>query len=84
MDRHSLSLDDVRFFSPPVPLGTTLLPDASHSFTFGLPDPQEVTQTPAGGDLNYQAMKPSFYGRRSTNCLSLDLIGDEQLLEYIL
>uniref|UniRef100_A0A3B3TB90 FERM domain containing 1 n=1 Tax=Paramormyrops kingsleyae TaxID=1676925 RepID=A0A3B3TB90_9TELE len=28
--------------------------------------------------------KPTFYGRRSTNCLSLDTLGDEQLLEFIL
>ncbi|KAM6916231.1 FERM domain-containing protein 6 [Xenentodon cancila] len=28
--------------------------------------------------------KPCFYGRRSTNCLSLDMLSDEQFLEFIL
>ncbi|XP_068183239.1 FERM domain-containing protein 6 isoform X2 [Antennarius striatus] len=86
-DRHSHSLDDVRLFPPPAPLGTTLPPDSSHSYTFGLPDASsntkgcvEHSQYPI---LHCQA-KPSFYGRRSTNCLSLDMLGDEQFLELIL
>ncbi|KAM6956792.1 FERM domain-containing protein 6 [Aplochiton taeniatus] len=87
VDRHSQSLDDVRLLPPPAPLGTTLLPDSSHSYTFGLPDPQLNTKSPGGHSyylpLHYPS-KPSFYGRRSTNCLSLDLLGDEQLLEFIL
>lgn len=89
VDRHSQSLDDVRLFPPPTPLGTTLHPDSSHSYTFGLPDPPTNTKTP-GGDSYYPPLalhcppKPSFYGRRSTNCLSLDLLGDEQLMEFIL
>lgn len=87
VDRHSHSLDDVRLFPPPAPLGTTLPPDSSHSYTFGLPDASANTKTPTDHDyyplLHCQA-KPSFYGRRSTNCLSLDLLGDEQFLEFIL
>ncbi|KAI1894523.1 hypothetical protein AGOR_G00116670 [Albula goreensis] len=86
VDRHSQSLDDVRLFQPPAPLGTALLTDTSHSYTFGLPDPQPTSQTPIGHSyypLHYPT-KPSFYGRRSMNCLSLDLLGDEQLLEFIL
>ncbi|XP_071757509.1 FERM domain-containing protein 6 [Centroberyx gerrardi] len=87
VDRHSQSLDDVRLFPPPAPLGTTLLPDSSHSYTFGLPDAPTNSKIPA--DQSYYPLlhcqaKPSFYGRRSTNCLSLDLLGDEQLLEFIL
>ncbi|KAJ8359785.1 hypothetical protein SKAU_G00163100 [Synaphobranchus kaupii] len=86
VDRHSQSLDDVRLFQPPAPLGTTLQTDTSHSYTFGLPEPKLNPQGPVGRGcypLHYPA-KPSFYGRRSMNCLSLDLLGDEQLLEFIL
>nr|XP_046257208.1 FERM domain-containing protein 6 [Scatophagus argus]XP_046257209.1 FERM domain-containing protein 6 [Scatophagus argus] len=87
VDRHSHSLDDVRLFSPPAPLGMTLPPDSSHSYTFGLPDASTNTKTPADHSyyplLQFQA-KPSFCGRRSTNCLSLDMLGDEQFLEFIL
>ncbi|XP_040906620.1 FERM domain-containing protein 6 isoform X1 [Toxotes jaculatrix] len=87
VDRHSHSLDDVRLFPPPAPLGTTLPPDSSHSYTFGLPDVSTNPKTPV--DHSYYPLllcqaKPSFYGRRSTNSLSLDMLGDEQFLEFIL
>jgi len=90
VDRHSQSLDDVRLFPPPTPLGSTLPPDASLSCTFGLPDPQGNPRSPSSAApvSYYPAMhcqaKPSFYGRRAPNCLSLDLLGEEQLLEFIL
>ncbi|CAN9499892.1 unnamed protein product [Ophioblennius macclurei] len=87
VDRHSHSLDDVRLFPPPAPLGTALPHDSSHSYTFGLPDASTNTKTPVDSDyysLLHCDSKPSFYGRRSTNCLSLDLLGDEQFLEFIL
>lgn len=82
VDRHSQSLDDVRLLPPLASLGSVLPPDSSHSYTFGLPE-----KTPV--DHSYYPLlhcqdKPSFYGRRSTNCLSLDLLGDDQLLEFIL
>ncbi|XP_008276961.1 FERM domain-containing protein 6 isoform X2 [Stegastes partitus] len=87
VDRHSHSLDDVRLFPPPAPLGMTLPPDSSHSYTFGLPDVSTNTKTSVEHSyyplLHCQA-KPSFYGRRSTNCVSLDMLGDEQFLEFIL
>ncbi|XP_070696990.1 FERM domain-containing protein 6 [Pempheris klunzingeri] len=87
VDRHSHSLDDVRLVPPQAPLGTTLPPDSSHSYTFGLPDASANTKTPVDQShyplLHCQA-KPSFFGRRSTNCLSLDMLGDEQFLEFIL
>ncbi|XP_039996111.1 FERM domain-containing protein 6 [Xiphias gladius] len=87
VDRHSHSLDDVRLFPAPTPLGTTLLPDSSHSYTFGLPDCSKNPKNPVDHSyyplLHCQA-KPSFYGRRSTNSLSLDMLGDEQFLEFIL
>ncbi|XP_041646203.1 FERM domain-containing protein 6 isoform X2 [Cheilinus undulatus] len=87
VDRHSHSLDDVRLVPPPAPLGTTLPPDSSHSYTFGLPDASANTKAPADHcqyPLLHCQAKPSFYGRRSTNCLSLDTIGDDQFLEFIL
>ncbi|XP_061913642.1 FERM domain-containing protein 6 isoform X1 [Entelurus aequoreus] len=85
VDRHSHSLDDVRLFPPQAPLGTTLSTDSSHSYTFGLSD----TNSKALVDHDYYPFlhchaKPSFNGRRSTNCLSLDLLADEQYLEFIL
>ncbi|XP_068424291.1 FERM domain-containing protein 6 [Clinocottus analis] len=87
VDRHSHSLDDVRPFPPTAPLGTTLPSDSSHSYTFGLPDAKTNTKTLVDHSyyplLNLQA-KSSFYGRRSTNCLSLDMLSDEQFLEFIL
>uniref|UniRef100_A0AAZ3P234 FERM domain-containing protein n=1 Tax=Oncorhynchus tshawytscha TaxID=74940 RepID=A0AAZ3P234_ONCTS len=92
VDRHSQSLDDVRFFPPPAPLGTTLPPDSSHSYTFGLPlpDSQSDAKSPPGCNNGgyylplHCPAKGTFYGHRSMNCLSLDLLGDEQLLEFIL
>ncbi|KAL0983872.1 hypothetical protein UPYG_G00134140 [Umbra pygmaea] len=92
VDRHSQSLDDVRFFPPPAPLGTSILPDTSHSYTFGLPlpDPQANTKGPPEGNNGgyylplHCPTKGTFYGHRSMNCLSLDLLGDDQLLEFIL
>ncbi|KAG7268336.1 hypothetical protein CRUP_013273 [Coryphaenoides rupestris] len=91
VDRHSQSLNDVRLFPPPTPLGSTLPPDTSLSCTFGLPDPQANPRSPSSAEPHmsyYPSMhcqaKPSFYGRRAPNCLSLDLLGEEQLLEFIL
>lgn len=87
VDRHSQSLDDVRLFPPPAPLGTTLTPDSSHSYTFGLPDATANTKLIIDESLlplSHCQTKPSFYGRRSSNCLSLDMLGDEQFLEFIL
>ncbi|XP_048865475.1 FERM domain-containing protein 6 [Brienomyrus brachyistius] len=84
VDRHSQSLDDVRLIKQPPRFGTSHLLDTSHSFTFGLPKSQ--LDSPVGHSY-YPAEnsgKTTFYGRRSTNCLSLDTLGDEQLLEFIL
>lgn len=73
-DRYSMSLDDVRLFSPLLPLGTASVPDTSVSYTFGLP---HTTSSPCPD-------KTSFCVQRSTNCLSLDLLDDNQLLELVL
>ncbi|XP_072526702.1 FERM domain-containing protein 6 [Salminus brasiliensis] len=75
-DRHSQSLDDVRLHPRPLILST--LPNTSRSYTFGLPD------APGSTKISAYPEKPSFYGRRSTNCLALDLLEDEQLLELVL
>ncbi|XP_057705004.1 FERM domain-containing protein 6 isoform X1 [Corythoichthys intestinalis] len=87
VDRHSHSLDDISLFPPQTPLGTALPADSSHSYTFGLSNTSADMKMPTDHNyfpfLHYQA-KPSFYGRRSTNCLSLDLLADEQFLEFIL
>lgn len=77
-DRVSLSLDDMRRFSPLVPLGTSSVPDTSHSYTFGLPHSTSCSPTSPCPD------KPSFNVQRSTNCLSLDQLGDNQPLELML
>uniref|UniRef100_A0A8C5H7M8 FERM domain-containing protein 6-like n=1 Tax=Gouania willdenowi TaxID=441366 RepID=A0A8C5H7M8_GOUWI len=80
------SVDDVRL-SPPSPLlGLTLPQDSSHSYTLAVSDTSVNTKSSVDPSYypisNYQT-KPSFYGRRSSNCLSLDMLGDEQLLEFI-
>ncbi|KAK9964168.1 hypothetical protein ABG768_005366 [Culter alburnus] len=74
VDRYSLSLDDVRLFSPLLPLGTASVPDTSVSYTFGLP---HTTTSPCPDET-------SFCVQRSTNCLSLDLLDDNQMLELVL
>lgn len=86
VDRHSQSLDDVRLFPPTAPLGTVLTPDSSHSYTFGLPDASTNTKLLIDESLYplSHCQTKSFYGRRSSNCLSLDMLGDEQFLEFIL
>lgn len=86
-DCHSHSLDDVRLLPPTAPFGTTLLPDSSHSYTFGLQDAVTMTKLPIKPS-HFPTVdcppKSSFYGRRSSNCLSLDVLSDEQFLEFIL
>uniref|UniRef100_H2UXK1 FERM domain containing 1 n=1 Tax=Takifugu rubripes TaxID=31033 RepID=H2UXK1_TAKRU len=87
VDRQSHSLDDVRLLPLQAPLGTTLSPDSSHSYTFGLQDAATTRKLPANYNhfptLDCPA-KASFYGHRSSNCLSLDVLDDEQFLEFIL
>lgn len=86
VDRHSQSLDDVRLFPPPAPLGTVLPADSSNSYTFGLPHASPNTKLIIDESLFplSHCQTKSFYGRRSSNCLSLDMLGDEQFLEFIL
>ncbi|KTG34883.1 hypothetical protein cypCar_00031200 [Cyprinus carpio] len=73
-DRYSLSLDDVRLYTPLLPLGTSSVPDTSLSYTFGLPH----SPTSLCPD------NTSFCVQRSSNCLSLDLLDDNQPLDLVL
>ncbi|KAK1171122.1 FERM domain-containing protein 6-like [Acipenser oxyrinchus oxyrinchus] len=82
-DRHSQSLDDVRLYQQTPPLSACLNSDTSQSYTFGCGDQEKeahccYTYSTAGCET-----KPTFYGKRSMHCLSLDLLGDEQLLEFV-
>ncbi|XP_054885851.1 FERM domain-containing protein 6 [Poeciliopsis prolifica] len=77
-------LSDVRLCPP----SEMALPSvSSHSYTSEFPDVTQGTKTSADPSyypyLHCQA-KPSFYGHRSPNCLSLDTLSDEQFLEFIL
>ncbi|XP_041922566.1 FERM domain-containing protein 6 isoform X2 [Alosa sapidissima] len=83
VERHSQSLDDIHLFSPSTPLGNVPQANTSHSYTFGLPESHISLKSHQHPVIQCPA-KPSFYGRRSMNCLSLDLLEDEQLLELIL
>lgn len=87
VDRHSHSLDDVRLLPPTVALGTKLPPDSSHSYTFGLQDAVTSGKLPINHN-HFSTLDcpttPSFCSHRSSNCLSLDLLSDEQCLEFIL
>uniref|UniRef100_A0A3P9QHE5 FERM domain-containing protein n=1 Tax=Poecilia reticulata TaxID=8081 RepID=A0A3P9QHE5_POERE len=82
-NRHSL--DDVCPCPPSAPTGMAVPSVSSH--ISGLPDVTPGTKTSVDPSyypyLHCQA-KPSFYGHRSTNCLSLDTLSDEQFLEFIL
>ncbi|XP_048456893.1 FERM domain-containing protein 6-like [Rhincodon typus] len=82
-DRHSQSLDDVRLYQQQLPLGSTLSSDSSQSYTFGCINDDKDSQfcyTYYTADCK---TKSTFYGKRSMNCLSLDLLGEEQLLEFV-
>ncbi|XP_076142561.1 FERM domain-containing protein 6 [Alosa pseudoharengus] len=83
VERHSQSLDDIHLFSPSTPLGNVPQANTSHSYTFGLPESHISLKSHQHPVIQFPA-KPSFYGRRSMNCLSLDLLEDDQLLELIL
>ncbi|XP_069786919.1 FERM domain-containing protein 6-like isoform X2 [Narcine bancroftii] len=82
-DRHSQSLDDVRLYQQQPPLCSALTSDTSQSYTFGCIYEDKDSQfcyTYSTADCN---TKSTFYGKRSMNCLSLDLLGEEQLMEFV-
>ncbi|XP_075453032.1 FERM domain-containing protein 1 [Ascaphus truei] len=84
-DRYSQSLDDVRIYQQNHPLfNTTLTSDTSQSYTFGCATEDKVIDYGCVYTTADCKVKSALYGKRSMNCLSLDLLGDDQLLEFIL
>ncbi|CAL8366803.1 unnamed protein product [Gadus morhua 'NCC'] len=97
VDRQSQSLDDVRLFPPPALLLPDS--SLSYTFGLPAPQDNNP-KGPSSADPRgcyppgyyppgyyppgHCPAKPSFYGRRAPNCLSLDRLGEEQLLEFIL
>ncbi|XP_026531075.1 FERM domain-containing protein 1 [Notechis scutatus] len=83
-EQHSQSLDDVRLrkcLHPP--LSTTLSSDTSHSYTFGCA--LDLEDKLANYGYVYSTAdcktKSALYGKRSMNCLSLDLLGEDPFPE---
>ncbi|XP_041107747.1 FERM domain-containing protein 6-like [Polyodon spathula] len=81
-DRNSQSLDDVQLYQQTPALSACLNSDTSQSYTFSCGNQKEAqccySYSPAGCQT-----KPTFYWERSMHCLSPDLLGDEQLLEFV-
>lgn len=73
-DCYDLSLDDVRQFSPLLPLGRPTVPNTSIDYTFGLP---HSPTSPYPDDTLLCVQRP-------TNCLSLARLDDNQPLELVL
>lgn len=82
-DRHSQSLDDVRLYQQQPPLCSALSSDASQSYTFGCIHEDKDSQSCYTYSTAECNTKSTFYGKRSMNCLSLDLLRDEQLMEFV-
>ncbi|XP_033000095.1 FERM domain-containing protein 1 [Lacerta agilis] len=81
-DQHSHSLDDIRLhkcLQPP--LSATLSSDTSHSYTFGCALEDKLASYGCVYSTADCKTKSALYGKRSMNCLSLDLLGEDQLPE---
>nr|XP_028579755.1 FERM domain-containing protein 1 isoform X1 [Podarcis muralis] len=81
-DQHSHSLDDIRlhkYLHPP--LSATLSSDTSHSYTFGCALEDKLASYGCVYSTADCKTKSALYGKRSMNCLSLDLLGEDQLPE---
>ncbi|KYO18729.1 FERM domain-containing protein 1 isoform X4 [Alligator mississippiensis] len=81
-DQHSQSLDDIRLYKhrhPPV--STMLSSDTSHSYTFGCALEDKLASYGCVYSTTDCKTKSALYGKRSMNCLSLDLLGEDQLPE---
>ncbi|CAI5770456.1 domain-containing 1 isoform X1 [Podarcis lilfordi] len=81
-DQHSHSLDDIRLHKclhPP--LSATLSSDTSHSYTFGCALEDKLASYGCVYSTADCKTKSALYGKRSMNCLSLDLLGEDQLPE---
>uniref|UniRef100_A0A8C5RJV2 FERM domain containing 1 n=1 Tax=Laticauda laticaudata TaxID=8630 RepID=A0A8C5RJV2_LATLA len=81
-EQHSQSLDDVRLrkcLHPP--LSTTLSSDTSHSYTFGCALEDKLASYGYVYSTADCKTKSALYGKRSMNCLSLDLLGEDPFPE---
>ncbi|KAM6460794.1 FERM domain-containing protein 1 isoform 2-T2 [Liasis olivaceus] len=81
-EQHSQSLDDVRLHKclhPP--LSAMLSSDTSHSYTFGCASEDKLASYGCVYSTADCKTKSALYGKRSMNCLSLDLLGEDQLPE---
>ncbi|XP_053830522.1 FERM domain-containing protein 1 isoform X2 [Vidua macroura] len=82
MDQHSQSLDDIRLHKRRQPsLSATLSSDTSHSYTFGCSLEDKLSVYGCVYSTADCKTKSALYGKRSMNCLSLDLLGEDQLPE---
>ncbi|XP_074844772.1 FERM domain-containing protein 1 isoform X1 [Carettochelys insculpta] len=81
-DRQSQSLDDIRLYKHQNPLlSSTLSSDTSHSYTFGCALDDKLVSYGCVYSTADCKTKSALYGKRSMNCLSLDLLGEDQLPE---
>ncbi|XP_040525018.1 FERM domain-containing protein 1 isoform X4 [Gallus gallus] len=81
-DQHSQSLDDIRLYKHRhPPLSATLSSDTSHSYTFGCSLEEKLAIYGCVYSTADCKTKSALYGKRSMNCLSLDLLGEDQLPE---
>ncbi|KAM7060420.1 PREDICTED: FERM domain-containing protein 1 isoform X2 [Sturnus vulgaris] len=82
MEQHSQSLDDIRLYKRQHPsLSATLSSDTSHSYTFGCSLEDKLSVYGCVYSTADCKTKSALYGKRSMNCLSLDLLGEDQLPE---
>ncbi|XP_010223905.1 PREDICTED: FERM domain-containing protein 6-like isoform X1 [Tinamus guttatus] len=81
-EQHSQSLDDIRLHKRRhPPLSATLSSDTSHSYTFGCALEDKLALYGCVYSTADCKTKSALYGKRSMNCLSLDLLGEDQLPE---
>ncbi|XP_039205826.1 FERM domain-containing protein 1 isoform X1 [Crotalus tigris] len=81
-EQHSQSLDDVRLRKClHSPLSTTLSSDTSHSYTFGCAFEDKLASYGCVYSTADCKTKSALYGKRSMNCLSLDLLGEDKFPE---
>lgn len=81
-DQHSQSLDDIRLHKHlHPPLSATLSSDTSQSYTFGCALEDKLANYGYVYSTADCKTKSALYGKRSMNCLSLDLLGEDQLPE---
>ncbi|XP_042652116.1 FERM domain-containing protein 1 isoform X2 [Tyto alba] len=81
-EQHSQSLDDIRLYKHRhPPLSATLSTDTSHSYTFGCSLEDKLSVYGCVYSTADCKTKSALYGKRSMNCLSLDLLGEDQLPE---